>query len=68
MPYADRAACNANGFVLLHGVGTTVERPDHHRNDEHKPNIGGLFYDTDAAALLASDGADWRNATTGAIA
>lgn len=67
-PYSDRAAMRANGFTELHGVGTTAERPNVFPATEHSPNNGALYYDTNVAAMLAFDGAAWRDAATGQLA
>jgi hypothetical protein len=67
-PMEHRYALEANGFAPLYLIGGTVDRPDHRTANEHQPQAGDLFFDSDLAALLVSDGACWRNSVTGAAA
>jgi hypothetical protein len=68
IPTIDAGRLGANGYLQLFATGTTTERPNHRVSDEFMPMPGALFYDTTLSALLAFDGAAWRNATTGAVA
>jgi hypothetical protein len=63
-PDADMLA--ANGWTHVSLVGSTADRPKGtgglNLNDA-RPGVH--FYDTDIAAMLVFDGANWRNVATG---